>query len=221
MEREVLAEDLKKLYKAGDMVKADCGGCQGCSECCRGMGDSIKLDPLDVYRLETNLGLTFEDLMNSHIELHVAEGSILPNLRMTGAKEKCTFLNENGRCKVHAFRPGLCRLFPLGRYYEGKGFFYYLQNQECPKKNKTKIKVSKWLDVPDLKNYEDFAAKWHFLLKDIRNLLEEKEQLTKDLNMYVLNLFYTQPFESGRDFYVQFEERLGQMRKLLSVLRQD
>ena len=204
MEREVLAEDLKKLYKAGDMVKADCGGCQGCSECCRGMGDSIKLDPLDVYRLETNLGLTFEDLMNSHIELHVAEGSILPNLRMTGAKEKCTFLDENGRCKE-------------------KGFFYYLQNQECPKKNKTKIKVSKWLDVPDLKNYEDFAAKWHFLLKDIRNLLEEKEeeQLTKDLNMYVLNLFYTQPFESGRDFYVQFEERLGQMRKLLSVLRQD
>ena len=96
MEREVLAEDLKKLYKAGDMVKADCGGCQGCSECCRGMGDSIKLDPLDVYRLETNLGLTFEDLMNSHIELHVAEGSILPNLRMTGAKEKCTFLDENG-----------------------------------------------------------------------------------------------------------------------------
>ena len=189
----------------------------------RGMGDSIKLDPLDVYRLETNLGLTFEDLMNSHIELHVAEGSILPNLRMTGAKEKCTFLNENGRCKVHAFRPGLCRLFPLGRYYEEKGFFYYLQNSECPKKNKTKIKVSKWLDVPDLKNYEDFAAKWHFLLKDIRNLLEEKEeeQLTKDLNMYVLNLFYTQPFESGRDFYVQFEERLGQMRKLLSVLRQD
>ena len=142
---------------------------------------------------------------------------------MTGAKEKCTFLDENGRCKVHAFRPGLCRLFPLGRYYEEKGFFYYLQNQECPKKNKTKIKVSKWLDVPDLKNYEDFAAKWHFLLKDIRNLLEEKEeeQLTKDLNMYVLNLFYTQPFESGRDFYVQFEERLGQMRKLLSVLRQD
>ncbi len=188
-----------------------------------GHGDSIKLDPLDVYRLETNLGLTFEDLMNSHIELHVAEGSILPNLRMTGAKEKCTFLDENGRCKVHAFRPGLCRLFPLGRYYEEKGFFYYLQNQECPKKNKTKIKVSKWLDVPDLKNYEDFAAKWHFLLKDIRNLLEEKEeeQLTKDLNMYVLNLFYTQPFESGRDFYVQFEERLGQMRKLLSVLRQD
>lgn len=223
MEREVLAEDLKKLYKAGDLVKADCGGCQGCSACCQGMGDSIKLDPLDVYRLETNLGLTFEELMNRHMELHITEGSILPNLRMQGTKERCTFLNEEGRCVVHGFRPGLCRLFPLGRYYEEGGFSYYLQSQECPKKNKTKIKVGKWLDMPDLKKYEEFAATWHFLLKDIRNLLEENqdEQLTKELNMYVLNLFYTKPYESGADFYAQFEERLEQMRKLLSVLRQN
>lgn len=223
MEREVLAEDLKKLYKAGDLVKADCGGCQGCSACCQGMGDSIKLDPLDVYRLETNLGLTFEELMNSHMELHITEGSILPNLRMQGTKERCTFLNEEGRCVVHGFRPGLCRLFPLGRYYEEGGFSYYLQSQECPKKNKTKIKVGRWLDMPDLKKYEEFAAAWHFLLKDIRNLLEENqdEQLTKELNMYVLNLFYTKPYDSGVDFFAQFEERLEQMRKLLSVLRQN
>lgn len=223
MEREVLAEDLKKLYKAGDLVKADCGGCQGCSACCQGMGDSIKLDPLDVYRLETNLGLTFEELMNRHMELHITEGSILPNLRMQGTKERCTFLNEEGRCVVHGFRPGLCRLFPLGRYYEEGGFSYYLQSQECPKKNKTKIKVGRWLDMPDLKKYEEFAAAWHFLLKDIRNLLEENqdEQLTKELNMYVLNLFYTKPYDSGVDFFAQFEERLEQMRKLLSVLRQN
>ena len=73
-----------------------------------------------------------------------------------------------------------------------KVFFYYLQNQECPKKNKTKIKVSKWLDVPDLKNYEDFAAKWHFSFKKTSGIFwkkKEEEQLTKDLNMYVLNLF--------------------------------
>ena len=27
------------------------------------------------------------------------------------------FLDENGRCSIYAFRPGFCRLFPLGRYY--------------------------------------------------------------------------------------------------------
>ena len=43
MEREI---DLKKisdgkLYTNKDMVKAGCGECQGCSDCCRGMGNSI------------------------------------------------------------------------------------------------------------------------------------------------------------------------------------
>ena len=33
------------LYTANDMVKADCQDCKGCSACCRGMGDSIVLDP--------------------------------------------------------------------------------------------------------------------------------------------------------------------------------
>ena len=30
-----------KFYQSQDMVRADCGGCKGCSSCCRGMGSSI------------------------------------------------------------------------------------------------------------------------------------------------------------------------------------
>ena len=45
-----------KLYDANDMVKADCKGCEGCSACCRGMGKSIVLDPLDVHHLTIGLG---------------------------------------------------------------------------------------------------------------------------------------------------------------------
>ena len=45
-----------KFYQLGDMVKADCQGCAGCSECCRGMGTSIVLDPLDVHRISSGLG---------------------------------------------------------------------------------------------------------------------------------------------------------------------
>ena len=39
------------LYTANDMVKADCQDCKGCSACCRGMGDSIVLDPYDVWQM--------------------------------------------------------------------------------------------------------------------------------------------------------------------------
>ena len=52
-----------KLYWPNDMVKADCGDCKGCSDCCKGMGESIILDPYDIYRLTTGLGVTFEQLL--------------------------------------------------------------------------------------------------------------------------------------------------------------
>ena len=221
MERDVLREDLQKLYTATDMVKADCGGCKGCSDCCRGMGDSIKLDPYDIYILEQNLHLDFQQLMQQYLELNVSEENILPNLKMAAGTDSCAFLNGSGRCSIHGFRPGLCRLFPLGRYYHDQGFSYYLQQYECPKQNKTKVKINKWLGTPNLKQYEDFILKWHDLLKKIKTLLEnqEDEGLKKDLNMYVLNLFYITPVQG--DFYVEFENRLLQTEKLLSVLEQN
>ena len=90
MEREVLMEDLKKLYSSSDMVKADCGGCKGCHDCCCGMGDSIVLDPYDIYQMNKHLGVKFEELLNHKISLHAEEGLILPNLKMQG-KEDITF----------------------------------------------------------------------------------------------------------------------------------
>ena len=40
MERHVSMEEISdgKLYGPGDMVRADCGGCEGCSACCKAWG---------------------------------------------------------------------------------------------------------------------------------------------------------------------------------------
>ena len=53
MERNVTMAEISdgKLYSRDDMVKAGCDDCRGCSACCHGMGNSIVLDPYDVYRL--------------------------------------------------------------------------------------------------------------------------------------------------------------------------
>ena len=69
-----------RLYSANDMVKADCMGCQGCSSCCQGMGDSIVLDPYDMYRLCTGLKTAPAALLASSLELGVVDGLILPHL---------------------------------------------------------------------------------------------------------------------------------------------
>ena len=115
MKRYVSLEEISdgRLYTAKDMVRADCHGCEGCSACCHGMGESIILDPYDVYRLEKMEGFSFAESIGRTIELNVVDGVILPNLMMSGEKESCGFLDQEGRCSIHPYRPGICRLFPL------------------------------------------------------------------------------------------------------------
>ena len=118
MRRDVSLEEISdgKLYEANDMVKADCQDCAGCCDCCQKMGDTVILDPLDVFRLSRGLHKSASQIMEEYLELDIIDGNILPHLRMAGANEQCMFLNEQGRCSIHAIRPGFCRLFPLGRF---------------------------------------------------------------------------------------------------------
>ena len=159
-----------KKYSINDLVKADCDDCRGCSACCHGMGSSIVLDPLDVHRLMSHFQTRFEVLLESKIELNIVDGVILPNLKMNtqAAGEPCVFLNAEGRCTIHEDRPGICRIFPLGRVYENNSFSYILQIHECQKENRSKVKVGKWIDTPDLKKNQQFITDWHYFLKAVQ-----------------------------------------------------
>lgn len=218
MERHVSLDEISdgKLYDLNDMVRADCGDCEGCSACCSGMGNTIVLDPLDIHRLCVELGKTFEEMIDEKIELHVVDGMILPNLKMDGREESCVFLNQEGRCSIHKSRPGICRLFPLGRYYEDRSFRYFLQIHECKKQNRTKTKVKKWIDTPDLKQNQAFIAEWHYFLKDLQEKVEqtEDENLRRNAALYVLNQFYVTGYAEGK-FYEQFQERLETAKREL------
>lgn len=217
MRREVLAEDLQRLYRSTDMVKTDCGGCKGCAQCCNEMGHSITLDPYDYDQMAKGLQIAPGLLTEKCVEWNVVDGLVLPNLRMEGEWETCVFLDEQERCSIHDFRPGICRLFPMGRYYENGGFQYFLQSRECPKPNKTKVRISRWLNIPDLKQYETFVCSWHYLLEDMRELLTsaEDEQLRKDLNRYMLEQCYLVPYT---DFYPEAEERMRRIRRLMEKI---
>ena len=221
MKRNVSLNEISdgKLYELNDLVKAGCNDCNGCSTCCQGMGNSIILDPLDIHRLLINLNITFEELLVDKIELNVVDGMIIPNLKMMGSSEKCMFLSSEGRCGIHAFRPGMCRLFPLGRYYENHNFKYFLQVHECEKANKTKIKVRKWIDTPDIKNNERFVIDWHYFLKDLQNVVKstQDDNLIKDINMNILKNFYMKPYDTNIDFYLQFNERLSEAKEFITI----
>ena len=218
MKRNINLEEISdgRLYSANDMVRTDCNGCNECSACCQGMGNSIVLDPFDIYGITENLGLGFGELLKKALELNVVDGVILPNLRMQDEQEGCFFLTKEGRCSIHSFRPGVCRLFPLGRYYESGSFRYFLQVYECPKENKTKVKVRKWIDIPDLKRYEKFVTDWHYFLEDVEQLLKQVSAAEQNhINMYLLKRFYLQPYSKEVDFYETFYKRLAEAKNML------
>lgn len=224
MERHIDLREISdgRLYGLNDMVRADCGGCEGCFTCCTGMGSSIVLDPLDIYRLTSGLSCSFQELLARYLELNVVDGVILPNLKMSGEGERCAFLNGEGRCSIHGFRPGFCRIFPLGRLYEDGSFRYFLQVHECPRENRAKVKVRKWIDTPDLKQYEPFIAGWHYFLKEIQDWVRTPEgaSAARDLNLYILNEFFVKPYDGQTDFYPQFRGRLEGARRQTAAIMQ-
>lgn len=220
MRRNCSLEEISdgKLYTSEDLVEASCNGCKGAASCCHGMGNTIILDPFDIYRMTTKLDLTIEELLKDRIELNLVDSIILPNLKLSGADESCSFLNEEGRCGIHSLRPGICRIFPLGRYYENHGFKYILQTGECRNTSTTKVRISKWIDIPDLKEYERYLIDWHYFLKDAEVVIKgtQDEALIKNLNMCILNGFFVRRYAGNIDFYTQFYERLN---KIINIIK--
>ncbi len=234
-----------RLYELNDMVKVGCHDCAGCSLCCQDMGNSILLDPYDAFRLTKGLNQTFEQLLAGSVELHVEDGLVMPNLKMkelpvsgtptadtcsasgsvspaandgsVSPATACIFLNEEGRCSIHAYRPGLCRIFPLGRNYDGDKLNYFLLINECPAENKTKMKVEKWIDTDYLKENQNFLIAWHSFTKEIREIIRTQltdEALIRQLNMALLHIFYLTPYQT-EDFYTEFKVRLEKAKTLL------
>lgn len=218
MNKDLLEISDGKLYGNNDMTKVNCHDCAGCSSCCEDMGQSIWLDPYDIYQLTKNLGKTMEELLAREVALHVEDGLILPNLKMTGDESpRCGFLNEAGRCSIHSIRPGYCRLFPLGRNYEEDKLTYFVLKDACPAPNKSKVKINKWLGVPRLKEYERFLVEWHMLTKRLRAFYAEhteEEAVIKAVNMKFLQIFYLTAYET-EDFYQEFDCRMKSMKDYL------
>ena len=80
--------------------------CGRCSRCCYHKG--ISLNPYEVLRLARHQGLTTTAFVDRFTD---TAGTQLRQ-RADGA---CVFLGEQG-CSVHADRPLVCRIYPLGRH---------------------------------------------------------------------------------------------------------
>ncbi len=208
-----------KLYELEELVRANCQDCVGCHDCCVGMGDTIILDPYDVWMLKKATGQTMQELLaREQITLGVVDGLVLPHIQMHSETDACPFLNVEGRCSIHAYRPGMCRLFPLGRNYEDGKLNYILLTDECQKKNRSKIKVGQWIGVKPAAEYHAYVLRWHDFRKKLTALIAcAQEDEIKSLTMYVLKTFYFALDASEDAFFAVFTQKLDHVEHALGM----
>lgn len=209
-----------RIYDIEDLVKADTGGCDGCSACCHAVGDLVVLTPFDVYEIVSHLNISFDELLVNQLELRENNKIMLPHLKMQGKTERCSFLNQEGRCTIHGYRPNICRLFPLGRIYEEDSFKYFLQVDSCLKPSLEKVKVKEWIGIKNYPENKAFILAWHQLLKAltfrIKFIRDKKEQ--DAINEYLLETFYRMGLKDGDDFYTVFWRRLPEAKTYLGII---
>lgn len=206
----------RKFLDLRDMARIGCNDCRGCYSCCQGMGDSVVLTPYDVHSLSVQLKMPVDSLFQEWLQLTVVDGLLQPSMAMNGVAERCHALDEKGRCSIHAFRPSICRLFPLGRQYTEQGIQYFVLEDACPAAAKTKVRISKWVERPEFKEHEKFLWQWHTFKKLCMASLAESSDETyhKQLLMYVLQLFFRKPYTEG-GFYEEFLARLKEAQEVI------
>ena len=96
--------------------------CRACSRCC--YGRRIQVNPYELARLSRGLGITTSEVI---ARFTVDGGTALA----TRADAACTFLGPNG-CTVHADRPLVCRLYPLGRVVQADLSETFVENEPHP-----------------------------------------------------------------------------------------
>ena len=224
-----------RTYKDNELVRIASPRCKGCGKCCKDMGESIRLDPYDIHLLTAVTERSFDELLQDKvIGLHVDEGIILPHMAMRekdgssgeAGDSACYFLGLGNECTIHDARPGMCRLFPLGRNYRPDGDFdYFLVENACDIPGRSKVRISDWLGIRDLASYTAFVSAWHGLLGKCRAAIRAAataaaaeeggaadggSSYASAVSSFLLKVFYQTPFPAeDKAFYEAFRTRLA------------
>ena len=84
-----------------------------------------------------------------------------------------------------------------------------MQIHECPCDTKPKTKIKKWLELPDIEQYEAYLIQWNKILADTRARLvsaAEQAELTAITTEFLRRYYFT-PYNTGTGFYAQWTLR--------------
>ncbi len=152
-------------------VQLSCGtaGCN--SNCCKASAP-IVLNPYEIAMICEESRMSYEDLLDI-VDTDRAQGFPLVLLPRNPV---CHFWTEKG-CRIYAARPLACRLFPLGRLFDGGRSYLVLPERNicsglAPSPSKT---VAEYLRDQDTSVYLKMADHWIEFVNEIELLpLQDK-----------------------------------------------
>ena len=208
--------------------------CDQCGNCCRNRKD-ILLNPFDLFRIASQLGTNPKDIVARYCTVYVGDSSRFPVVLLLpeGKDEACPFLKDN-RCSIHANKPTVCALFPLGRSIcydkkpdahgeRKKRLFYFLQDVDCGLKDETHTALE-WMGEFNLADSEEWFIEWSGVLERIVPIIKDLEQsVSRDSMIPVFNallhVIYLK-YVGGIGFMQQFRKNADEAEQMLSRLRE-
>ncbi len=149
------------------------------NSCCRDV--TIFLNPFDIGRLRTALGISSTDFLEDYTVRVVSDATGIPAvvLKMKDEPEKrCPFVSDEG-CSVYEARPYSCRLYPLDTD-QGVEFRFIIDAQKCHGLNETEDwTVERWRREQGLDLYDEIDHQ----LADVMRANETWEAPIRDPRM--------------------------------------
>ncbi len=141
--------------------------------CCRDV--TIFLTPYDVLRMKRSLGISSDEFLERFTRTLIPQATGLPviQLKMNEADDRrCFFVEERG-CRIYSDRPWACRMYPLDRRDDNRGYFFIADPEMCQgRKARTLWKVHEWLDAQGLAPYDEMELIFQRMMLSKRFLEE-------------------------------------------------
>ncbi len=145
--------------------------CNACNRCCR--DKLIPVNPYEVARIARHLGLSTTETLARF----TTDGSAL-----AFPDGVCVFLGEQG-CGVHADRPLVCRLYPLGRVVQPDDSETIVRLRPHPDSAGTYATdgtVEQYFELQGAAPLMDAARRYHRLLARVLTLLAAQGERAED-----------------------------------------
>jgi len=205
--------------------------CTQCGKCCVDRED-ILLTARDVYRISRYLKMKPMEMFQTYCESYIGNHSRIPIVRLKpqGNAKRCVFL-KNRKCEVHAAKPSVCALYPLGRFMKidtekfnqgelGDATVQYLLQDDvnCGDKSETHT-VREWLSGFDIPTEDAAYLAWNLVLAKVMPRVKEIEPKLGPLssmllwNSILVSLYLD--YDIDKDYLPQLEKNAADISELL------